>query len=155
MLDFLFLLVFHLLVYRSLPEEKILTPVAVLIVWYESTKMNCNIRKGYEAMLRGFNALIILLIITPLLTGCEEKIIYKKNLTLVDYEQMENNRYFIIATFEDKKGNKHRYTMHEKYTNLLEKGEEYDIGYAKKSLFRPDNEIIRLNPFKNKNYFNN
>lgn len=117
------------------------------------TQANCNIRKGYEEMLRKLKALFILLFLTSLLTGCEEKIIYKKNLTLVDYEQMKNNRNFIIATFEDKKGNKHRYAMHETYTNLLDKGEEYDIGYVKKSLFRPDNEIIRLNPFEDRNYF--
>lgn len=103
-------------------------------------------------MLRGIKYLFVLLLIASILTGCEEKIIYKKNLILVDYKQMKNSEYF-IATFEDKKGKKHRYAMHKTYVNLLEKGEEYDIGYDKKSLFRPDNEIIRLNPFEDKNYF--
>lgn len=101
-------------------------------------------------MLRGIKYLLVLLLIASILTGCEEKIIYKKNLILADYKQMKNSENFIIATFEDKKGKKHRYAMHKTYTNLLEKGEEYDIGYVKKSLFRPDNEIIRLNPFEYK-----
>ena len=104
-------------------------------------------------MLGGIKYLFVLLLIASILTGCEEKIIYKKNLILVDYKQMKNSEDFIKATFEDKKGKKNRYAMHKTYINLLEKGEEYDIGYVKKSLFRPDNEIIRLNPFEDKNYF--
>jgi hypothetical protein len=99
-------------------------------------------------MLRGIKFLFILLILSSLLTGCGKEIVYKKNLTLVDYKQMKDSEDFIIATFKDRKGHKYKYAMHETYTNVIEKGKEYDIGYVKKSLFRPDNEIIRLNPFE-------
>ena len=54
-------------------------------------------------MLRGIKYLFVLLFIASILTGCEEKIIYEKNLILVDYKQMKNSENFIIATFEDKK----------------------------------------------------
>lgn len=96
-------------------------------------------------MNRGIKCLLVLLtVISLILSGCEEKIIYKKNLTLIETEK--GNRNFIIVTFEDNKGKKYKYTIHKTYTDILEKGEKYDIGYDKKSLFRPDNEIIRLKP---------